>query len=103
VSSTRPRAITRSDPSRVAIEWDDGHTTVYRTSELRRICPCARCVDELTGAALLDPVTVAEDMSQSDVRLVGNYAISVQFADGHDTGIYPFKMLRDRDPGTAVT
>jgi DUF971 family protein len=98
VASSSPRAITRSDPSRLAIEWDDGTSTVYTAAQLRRLCPCARCVDELTGALLLDPGGVPDDLTQVDVRLVGNYALTVRFADGHDTGIFPFPMLRERDP-----
>ena len=98
MTSTTPTTITRSDPTRVSIVWDDGHETAYTAAELRKLCPCARCVDEITGKALLDPTTVPEDLTHVDVRLVGHYAISLRFADGHDTGIYPFPMLRERDP-----
>jgi DUF971 family protein len=90
--------IKKSDPGLVSIEWDDGHATSYSAAELRRLCPCARCVDELSGARLLDAGTVPDDLQQSDVRLVGNYAIAVRFADGHETGIYTFSMLREHDP-----
>jgi len=51
-------------------------------------------VDEFTGAALLDPKTVAEDLTQSGVELVGNYALSVTFSDGHRTGIFTWAALR---------
>ena len=100
MTSTTPLKITKSDPARIEVEWDDGHRTVYSAAELRRLCPCARCVDELTGRPLLDPGTVPDDLSQVDVRLVGNYAITVRFADGHDTGIFPFGMLREHDPAS---
>jgi DUF971 family protein len=96
--STSPTRITKSDPTRVVIEWDDGHRTEYSASALRALCPCARCVDELTGVRLLDPGSVPGDLTQLDVRLVGNYALSLRFSDGHETGIYPFRMLRERDP-----
>lgn len=94
----RPTVITKSDPSSLTIAWEDGHTTRYSAAELRRLCPCARCVDELTGRALLDPRSVPDALTQSDVRLVGHYGLALRFADGHDTGIYPFRMLRERDP-----
>ena len=42
---------------------------------------------------------VPGDLVHSDVRLVGNYGLAIRFADGHDTGIFPFRFLRDRDPG----
>ena len=97
-----PRTITRSDPTRVTLEWEDGHETVYTAAQLRGLCPCARCVDETTGIRVHDPDTVAADLTHTDVALVGNYAISIRFSDGHDTGIYPFQMLRAKDPANPV-
>jgi DUF971 family protein len=94
----RPTVITKSDPRALVIVWDDERETRYTAAALRRLCPCARCVDELTGRALLDAAGVPEDLTHSDVRLVGNYGLSLRFADGHDTGIYPFRMLRENDP-----
>ena len=98
MTSIVPRVITKSEPARVCVEWTDGHETVFSAAELRRLCPCARCVNEFTGEKMLDPGSVPDDLTQVDVRLVGNYALCVRFADGHDTGIYPFAMLRDLDP-----
>lgn len=97
--ATRPVRIGRHDPERIVLEWADGHTTVYRAAELRRLCPCAQCVHELTGRRLLDPDGVPEDLTQEDVRLVGRYAIAVRFSDGHETGIFTFPALRENDPG----
>ncbi len=98
MTSIEPRVITKSDPTRVSIEWSDGHSTVYTARELRQICPCAGCVDELTGKRTHDPTTVPGDMVTQNVALVGNYAITIRFSDGHETGIYPFRMLRENDP-----
>jgi DUF971 family protein len=98
VSAFQPRVIQRSDPSRVEIEWADGHRTVYTPSELRRLCPCAQCVNEVTGERMLDPASVPDGLTQSDLRLVGNYAVALRFSDGHETGIYPFRFLRENDP-----
>lgn len=98
MASTSPRTITRSDPSRVAIVWEDGHETVYTAAQLRALCPCAVCVDELTGVRVHDPRSVPAGLTHADVRLVGNYAITIRFSDGHATGIYPFVMLREKDP-----
>ena len=89
----QPRKITRSDPSRIEFEWDNGEKTVLTTVELRAICPCAACVDELSGVRRHDPATVPADLVHRDVRLVGNYAITMSFSDGHATGIYTFPML----------
>lgn len=94
----QPRVITRSDPTRIEIEWADGHKTNYSTRTLRQICPCAQCVDELTGVRTLVPELVPVDLVHNQVTMVGNYAISLLFSDGHQTGIYPFRMLRKNDP-----
>ena len=99
MTSTTPRVITRSDPSQVRIEWSDGHETVYSAQQLRAMCPCARCVDEMSGVRTHDPASVPPDLTQKDLTMVGNYAISLQFSDTHNTGIFPFAMLRKNDPG----
>ncbi|MBK7875039.1 MAG: DUF971 domain-containing protein [Planctomycetes bacterium] len=101
MSSTSPKAITRSDPTRIEIEWADGTRTKYSAAQLRRLCPCARCVNELTGERMLDPVTVPDELTQSDLVLVGHYAVSLRFSDGHHTGIYSFPFLRANDPSPA--
>ncbi len=89
----QPRTITRSDPRRIEFEWDTGAKTVLSAVELRSICPCAACVDELSGVRRHDPASVPADLVHREVRLVGNYAITLLFSDGHNTGIYPFPML----------
>jgi len=101
VQEKTPSAITRTDPSKITIEWNDGSTTVFSAPELRAICPCAKCVDELTGIRILDPVSIPADLTQSNLALVGNYALSLTYSDGHNTGIYPWKMLWERDPARA--
>jgi DUF971 family protein len=93
-----PRVIKKSDPTRLLIDWADGHRTTYTAAELRRICPCASCVHEMTGVRLLDPSAVPDDLSHRDVRLVGNYALTLEFSDGHQTGIFSFPYLREHDP-----
>ena len=95
----RPRVITRSDPAGLTIEWADGHVSRYTTARLRGLCPCAHCVNELTGVRMHDPDSVPEGMTHRDVRMVGHYALALAFADGHDTGIYPFRFLREQDGG----
>ena len=89
----QPLTIKRSDPTRLEIEWDSGQRSVFTAGELRGLCPCAACVDELSGVRRHDPRGVPPDLTQVDVRLVGNYAIALRFSDGHETGIYPFGML----------
>ena len=98
MSSTTPTRVGRKDPTRIELDWQDGVRTVYSAAQLRRLCPCAHCIHELTGAQLLDPASVPDDLTQSGVAMVGNYAISVRFSDGHSTGIFTWPMLRENDP-----
>ena len=52
------------------------------------------CKDEWTGETLLDPAAVPETLGATRADIVGNYALSFAFSDGHGTGIYTFEMLR---------
>ncbi len=94
MSSYQPKVITQSDPGRVVIEWSDGVSSEFSAADLRRICPCAQCVSETTGVRMHDPASVADDLEQSGMQLVGNYALTLRFSDGHSTGIYTFEFLR---------
>lgn len=98
MNTYQPLVIRRSDPGKLEIEWADGHRTSYSAAELRGVCPCAGCINEVTGVRMHDPASVPTSLTQSDVRFVGNYAIALQFSDGHNTGIFPFRYLRDQDP-----
>lgn len=93
-----PTVIRRSDPTQVEIEWSDGHKSAFTARELRGLCPCAQCVNEVSGKRMHDPASVPSDFVQSDLHMIGNYAIGMRFSDGHHTGIYTFKYLRENDP-----
>jgi DUF971 family protein len=88
-----PHAIERRDDG-ILIEWDtSGHVWVYPARDLRLACPCAACVEEMTGRALLDPARVPADVGPESLALVGAYGLRVRWSDGHDTGIYDFRRL----------
>lgn len=84
----------------LAIEWPDGHRTVYDFEHLRWLCPCAFCRGEAGMPGWLDskPTLTPEQTRLVDIRLVGGYAISPEWGDGHHTGIYAFQRLRDFCP-----
>ncbi len=84
----------------LAIDWGDGHATTYGFEPLRWLCPCAFCRGEAGMPGWLDsaPTLTAEQVRLTDLHLVGNYAVSPHWADGHKTGYYTFALLRDRCP-----
>ena len=83
------------DGSALRIVWRDGAESVLAPRLLRIHCPCARCVDEMTGRRILRPEDVSEDVYPTAIHYVGRYALQFVWSDGHDTGIYPFDYLRD--------
>jgi DUF971 family protein len=85
----------------IEIVWEDEHRTIYPARELRLQCRCATCIEEMTGRALLDPRAVPEDVVAERIELVGQYAIAIGFSDGHATGIYNFRDLRENCPCVA--
>ncbi|MCA8957988.1 MAG: DUF971 domain-containing protein [Planctomycetes bacterium] len=89
-----PKQIDTDDQGRLRISWKDGQTTHYTPRQLRLACPCAQCVEEWTGAKLLDPDTVPENILLLETELVGRYALNFKWSDFHSTGIFSFDMLR---------
>src|SRR5690606_23989861 len=89
-----PYAINRRDDG-LLIEWDAaGHAYLYEARALRLACPCAACVEEMSGRPLLEPAAIAEDVRPVSVSLVGTYGLRVVWSDGHGTGIHTFESLR---------
>ena len=84
----------------LTIEWADGHATLFDFVGLRWLCPCAYCRGEAGLPGWLDslPTLTPEQTRMTDIHLVGNYAVSPHWGDGHSTGFYTFNLLRDRCP-----
>ena len=89
-----PTQITEKNEREISIKWSDDAETSLFAAQLRRACPCASCVNEWTGEKLLKDDNIADDLTFSDMNVVGRYALNFRFSDGHDTGIFTFKYLR---------
>jgi DUF971 family protein len=97
-----PAEISQESSTQLRITWADGRVCNYDSLALRRVCPCAQCVDEWTGNRILKPESVAQEIEISDLSIVGRYALNFVWSDGHQTGIYSFEYLRnfcERDAG----
>jgi len=90
-----PREIKHEDDSTVRIIWGDDLECRYRAADLRRSCPCAQCVNEWTGERVLKPETISEEIEIKEMSIVGRYALNFRWNDGHETGIYSFRYLRE--------
>jgi ATP-binding protein involved in chromosome partitioning len=95
-----PVGLRRRDSRTLSILWQDGATLDYDVRDLRISCPCAMCIDEVTGALKLDPKTVRPDVAPKTISNVGRYALGIVWNDGHSTGIYTFAQLRKQGETT---
>ncbi len=77
------------------IVWNDGQHYSYPYWDLRTSCPCASCVNELTGERTLDVSKIDPNVAPKESEYVGNYALTIRWSDGHSTGMYTFSTLRN--------
>jgi DUF971 family protein len=91
--SAPPVAIKRQDDG-ILITWTMGAAPVLVPARaLRLACPCAECVEEMTGQQILDPTRVPADIKPMHLDLVGSYALRVRWSDGHATGLFTWAKL----------
>lgn len=96
-----PVEIQRNDQGMMRILWNDGRECRYAYSALRKACPCATCRDlrARQHTAATNPFQTLTTVTTADVQPVhlspvGNYALTIEWDDGHRTGIYPWNLLR---------
>ncbi len=101
----------------VDITWADSHSSHYDFAYLREECPCAMCNDERmkkaqgqekdlqlrkenpsasTAPPLSSPLLpmFKPKLTAKAAHAVGNYALQIDFNDGHTAGIFSFDFLR---------
>lgn len=93
--AVEPREIMQDGAAGLRIAWGDERVCEYTAPALRRACPCAQCVNEWTGQRVLKAESVADTLEMVSVEVVGRYALTFQWSDGHATGIYSFRLLRE--------
>jgi DUF971 family protein len=96
-----PEKLSLSGDGRLVIRWSDGMSREYTVRELRDRCPCATCRERRsqppqppTSLNVLSPAEL-RPLALVNMKPVGNYAYSIAFSDGHDTGIYTIESLRE--------
>ncbi|HIM57315.1 MAG TPA: DUF971 domain-containing protein [Candidatus Latescibacteria bacterium] len=94
----------------LAIQWMDGEHSRFSLADLRGSCPCAVCCQargqseqemQLPGGELpvLTGGAATATASAREFIYVGRYGIRIEWADGHNTGIYTFESLRIQADG----
>jgi DUF971 family protein len=79
----------------VTVTFDDGMVCEFPVDALRAACPCATCrgLREQGDVAWPRPghpttITIV------DAQLSGAWGLSIDWSDGHSTGIYAWSVLR---------
>jgi DUF971 family protein len=100
-----PRHLDIKKDQGLTVTWADGRVSFYPVAHLRKWSPSAEARelrDQLASNPLvvLPAAAVSGDkpLTIEDAQRVGNYAIRLVFSDGHDTGIYSWRYLRQIEP-----
>ncbi len=100
--ATTPSRLDLKKDEKLEIDWKDGTRSTYTISYLRSLCPCALCKTVREGEAAQKkkpllrvlPGNWSEPIKATSAELVGNYALRIDWSDGHGSGIYSFHYLR---------
>ena len=103
--SAEPEHLAISKSKGIKIDWKDNHHSEYTLAYLRDECPCATCTgahgtepqksEYSKEAANATPFQMYKPtLKMVSVEPVGNYAVRIDWSDGHNTGIYSFDHLR---------
>lgn len=78
------------------MDWDNDEHTQIALRELRKNCPCVYCNSyrEHHSESRLQ-VFLEEQIKISEINIVGSYALSIKWKDGHHTGIFEFSQLKE--------
>ena len=84
----------------LCLMWSDGVESYIDYVKLRNACPCAKCEGEpdVLGRVVkpMKPdftnVTATYDLQK--IEFMGGYSLKLYWRDGHNTGLYPYELLR---------
>ncbi|MBN8550800.1 MAG: DUF971 domain-containing protein [Deltaproteobacteria bacterium] len=91
----------------ISLRWADGLSSIIESEKLRVECPCAGCREARGDTSHANPLTAkksslrvlkaskVEETQLKNIWAVGNYAVGVEWGDGHSAGIYTYDHLRE--------
>lgn len=86
------------DENFLKIQWRKGADLLppqrWTAEQLQNYCPCAHCVDEKTGQRRPTAQVATPSAKIKSVKMVGRYAVQMEFTQGCSTGIFDFDYLR---------
>jgi DUF971 family protein len=94
-----PVQLKKTENNSLSVKWNDDKVTEITLTKLRDECPCVNCNGESvifeSYIPIKSPFKAAGYYEIEKIETVGNYAISIKWKDGHDTGIYSWDILRN--------
>lgn len=96
----RPTDLDLDRSKSLTVTWADGLSRTLPLTLVRQNCPCAECRAAREERAANPLAIVPGVVREADMvvalaaELVGQYALRIRWRDGHDTGIYDFRLLR---------
>lgn len=90
-----PKVIKLIAKKDLKIIWTDDSESIISLMQMRKMCPCATCVAEREKqSSTFIPIFSNNQVTASQIKQVGTYAISIVWNDGHSTGIYEYSFLK---------
>jgi DUF971 family protein len=82
--------------TKLLLKWNDNSESSIPLNKLRKFCPCATCMTERENQSkTYIPLFHSGQSKITKISTIGNYAIGIHWADGHNTGIYEFSFLKN--------
>lgn len=85
-----PTSVELDRTAALTLEWPDGTTSRFALETLRTNCPCAEC----RGLREQGQTPGRAPFIAAGAELVGGWGLTIEWADGHSTGIYAWSILR---------
>jgi DUF971 family protein len=93
--SPRPEQVELDRTRALTVVWPDGARATFALDDLRLACPCAECRELRDRGEVVWPKAGApQPIEALGAHLVGAWGLTVEWNDGHATGIYSWGLLR---------
>ena len=79
---------------KITVKWPNGNEKEILNFHLRLNCPCATCKNEYTHERQINENDIAKNVAPKEIMPIGNYALMIDWNDGHNSGIYSYELLK---------